>query len=60
MESLLYDIPSVVVYLDDILVTGKTDINLEKVLQRMETHGLRLNNLWYLHGTRGCLLRPQD
>ena len=47
MESLLYDIPSVVVYLDDILVTGKTDeehlVNLEKVLQRMETHGLRLN-----------------
>ena len=43
-ESLL---PSVLVYLDDILVTGKTDeehlVNLEKVLQQMETHGLRLN-----------------
>ena len=34
-------------YLDDILVTVKTDeehlVNLEKVLQWMETHGLRLN-----------------
>ena len=45
MESLLYETPTVVVYLDDILVTGKTDeehlVNLEKVLQWMEIHGLR-------------------
>ena len=36
MESLVYEIPSVVVYLGDILVTGITDeehlVNLEKVL----------------------------
>ena len=46
MESLLGDIPSVVVYLDDILVTGVSDTehiqSLEKVLDRLESSGLRL------------------
>ena len=46
MESLLHDIPSVIVYLDDILITGKTDAEhietLDKVLTRLEESGLRL------------------
>ena len=46
MESLLSDIPGVVVYLDDILVTGPTDEDhistLEQVLQRLDAVGLRL------------------
>ena len=46
MESLLHDIPSVMVYLDDILITGRTDAEhietLDKVLGRLEDAGLRL------------------
>ena len=46
MESLLQGIPFVVVYLDDILVTGPTQEdhlqNLRKVLQRLQQAGLRL------------------
>ncbi len=46
MESVLRSIPSVVVYMDDILVTGRTDAEhigmLEKVLARLEEAGLRL------------------
>ena len=46
MESLLQDIPGVVVYLDDILITGANDqdhlANLELVLDRLEKSGLRL------------------
>ena len=44
MESLLQGIDGVVVYLDDILVMGRTDeehlATLEKVLDRMEQAGL--------------------
>ena len=44
MESLLQGIDGVVVYLDDILVMGRTDVEhlatLEKVLDRMEQAGL--------------------
>ena len=40
METLLQDIPAVMVYIDDILVTGKSDEEhletLEKVLVRLE------------------------
>nr|XP_055046280.1 LOW QUALITY PROTEIN: uncharacterized protein K02A2.6-like [Misgurnus anguillicaudatus] len=46
MDNLLQGIPHVVVYLDDILVTGKTEdehlSNLEQVLKRMSEAGLRL------------------
>ena len=46
MESLLQGIPYVVVYLDDILVTGPTQEdhlrNLQKVLQRLQQAGLQL------------------
>jgi len=46
MESLLQGIPNVVVYIDDILVTGATEQEhlktLEEVLTRLERAGLRL------------------
>ena len=46
MESLLQGIPHVVVYLDDILITGKDDEehlkSLEEVLSRLKKSGLRL------------------
>ena len=46
METLLQGIANVVVYLDDILITGSTDEEhlgtLEEVLTRMEQAGLRL------------------
>ena len=47
MESLLRDIPSVAVYLGDILITGATDAEhlqtLDKVLDRLKNNGLGLN-----------------
>ena len=46
MEQVLHDIPKVVCYLDDVLVTGDTDqehlSTLELVLQCIEQSGLRL------------------
>jgi len=53
MEILLKGIPGVVVYLDDILISGKTDsehlATLETVLQRLAGAGLHLKrnvHLW--------------
>ena len=47
METLLQGIPAISVYIDDILVTGKTlDEHLqtlEEVLKRLQDAGLRLN-----------------
>ena len=47
MESLLQGMPGVVVYLDDILVSGKTEkehlSTLEQILDRLEEAGLLLN-----------------
>ena len=46
MESLLKDLPYVCIYLDDILVTGKTQAehlsNLDEVLTRLQEAGVRL------------------
>ena len=46
MESILQGIPRVSVYLDDILITGKTEEehlqNLEEVLSRLQAAGARL------------------
>ena len=46
MENLLKDIPGVVVYLDDILISGKSETDhmatLEEVLQRLAAVGLHL------------------
>jgi len=46
LETLLCGIPNVYIYLDDILVTGKTDKehldNFQEVLTRLETAGMRL------------------
>ena len=46
MESLLRDVPSTVVYLDDILISGKDEQehlrNVDTVLERLEKEGLTL------------------
>ena len=47
LESLLAGIPNVCIFLDDILVTGKTEAehmeNLRLVLQRLQNAGLKVN-----------------
>ena len=46
MDSILQGMPQVLCYIDDILITGKTDVdhlqNLSQVLTRLEQQGIRL------------------
>ena len=46
MDTLLQGVPNTLCYLDDILITGKTDVehlqNLEEVLKRLQNNGLRV------------------
>ena len=46
METILQGMPQVICYLDDILITGRTEAehakNLEEVLCRLQEHGVRL------------------
>ena len=46
IDTLLQGIPNTLCYLDDILITGKTDIehlsNIEEVLKRLQENGLRV------------------
>ena len=55
MEALLQDIPAVMVYIDDILITGKSEEEhletLQRVLVRLEESGLKLKR-------SKCLLMP--
>ena len=48
IENILQGIPNVVVYIDDILITGKTESehlrNLDEVLKRLESSGFRLKH----------------
>ena len=43
MDTILQGIPGVMCYIDDILITGKTDAehltNLDEVLQKLHKHG---------------------
>ena len=49
MEKILQGIPGMNMYLDDLLITGKDDNehfgNLQEVLERLKSHGLRLKRL---------------
>ena len=47
MDTILQDLPEVMCYLDDIIITSKTDEghwkNLRKVLERLRQHGIHVN-----------------
>ena len=51
MDTILKGLKGVICYIDDILVTGSTDAehleNLEKVLQRLQKHGIRMKKAKY-------------
>ena len=61
MENILCDIPHVYVYIDDILITGKTETDhletLDKVLQRLGEAGLKLkrNKCSFMLSSVECL-----
>ena len=74
MEKILHGIPRVIVYIDDILVTGEDDkehmTNLTKVFDRLHSYGVRLKNkcffmqpsveyLGYLVDAEGLHATPQ-
>ena len=48
MDTILQDLSGVICYIDDILITGSEDKehlqNLERVFQRLQSHGVRLKN----------------
>ena len=58
MEQLLHDIPMTVVYIDDILVTGRTpedhDRDQSTVLTRLQDTGIRLNKEKCAFRQRSC------
>ena len=61
MDSLFQGSKSVVVYIDDILLTGRSQeehlANLNKVLGKLEEVGLKCNkDKMLLHGTSGGVL----
>ena len=66
METLLQAIPGVVVYLDDISITGRNEkerlSNLGKVLMKLEEAGLRLNKdkYMFMHSEVVCLRNVID
>ena len=54
METLLRDIPGVVIYIDDILVSGRDtdehDNNLDKVMMTLEVAGVQLKQSKFFIG----------
>ena len=64
MENLLKDIPGVLMYLDDILISGMSEsehlATLEEVLQRLAGAGLHLKRKVYLSSSFSYLLGVQN
>ena len=65
MDTILQDIPHVICYIDDILVTGSNNTehlqNLTTVFQRLEKHGLRMKKFKCVFLQMSChLSRSQN